>query len=238
MKYEEQDAEGRGNDLEDPLLSLGAIEYEEYLDRQKKAKIRQRLENHPKYLVTPEAPKTPTPIGPKDIQSLVSMTGQYLMNVGSIMRRAPNTLIDNDELVNVAHALQVVIGHMTTVRERLVALSLVMAMGSEDPEDPEGSEDPTVLEAPVDSEGPKEPEVPEGPEVPKDTIGESKGGMEGGPGPGSKSPVLGAEIAQSHGDCGLPAHEDEARISGCMFVLSLTREEAIEHLKREVSDGP
>ncbi len=188
-------------------------------------------------------------VGPQDIQALVAMTGMYLVDVGLTMRRVPNTPMDNGELDAIIHAIGVVTEHLTTVRGRLVALRLVMVMGSEDPEnpghedrwdpeapgyedcwDPEDSEDPMVREAPVDSEGPKGPEVPE---VPKYTIGASKGGMEGGPGPGSKSPVLGAGSPQSGGDHGLPAHEDEDRISRCMLVLRRTREQAIAHLKRE-----
>ncbi len=260
MKYEDQDPTAPKifvdpETLVNPLGPLGVKAPEEALKA-------------PKDLGSPNVPPLPGPkdlhhelieagvIGPKDIQSLVAQTGQYLMDVGYIMRRAPDTFMDNVELDAVAHALQVVIGHMTTVRERLVALGLVGAMDSEgsggpedpgdpgDPEDPEDSGDSgdPGYEDCWDPDGygyedcwdpgdPGDPEDPEDSGDPEDPhVPKSAHGGAQGAGHG-KSDFLGADPRKAMVTVALPEHQDEAHIEGCMSELDFTREDAITYLK-------
>ena len=117
------------------------------------------------------------PINPQDIQTLMSQTGQYLMDIGHIMRRAPEIPMNDIEHDAIIQAVNVVTEHLQTAREQLVAMNVVLAMNLEESKDTEHNL--------------RSPEVPE---VPKDTIGGVKGGSERGSVPSSKYDLLGAAM--------------------------------------------
>ena len=125
--------------------------------------------------------ENPAPITPQDIKTLMTQTGQYLMDVGYIMRRVPDEPMDNDEHCSIIQAVNVVTEHLTTVRERMMNMILVLVMDFELPKDQ------TVLEDPKDPKSPKDP---------KDynvIKGSSPLASEGGPVLSSKYSLLGAD---------------------------------------------
>lgn len=151
----------------------------------------------------PEDPQGPSAYTPQAVQTLMAQTGQYLMDVGYIMRRVPDVPMDQVEKMAIARAMDVVLQHLMIVRERLVAMRLVLdlaAQGYKGSEDSGSPTSPVGLEGPVDYEDTESPEYfedpedlddPEDYEVPDEY---TKGCTEGAP---SKSDLLGAEAPES-----------------------------------------
>ncbi len=113
-------------------------------------------------------------------QDLLTSTGQYLMDLGYIMRRAPQEPMDIQEYQKIAEAINVVIVNLMTVRN---------ALSSRSSEDSESSENVALKHS--DSEDSKDLK---GPKVSKGSKVHYKGStssLEGDP--SRKSDLLGAK---------------------------------------------